>query len=135
MRLQTSAIPAVVGGQPLAARCASLKRSPKGLDPIGKLAAPKTRTRALVNALDRQQRGVHSPFDSCTCQTIRVWMNGRARNCQSRAPASREGQLMSSQFAARSVRLGQLFADPLQIEAPPYQRSYAWTSIEAGRLL
>ena len=42
---------------------------------------------------------------------------------------------MSSQFAARSVRLGQLFADPLQIEAPPYQRSYAWTSTEAGRLL
>jgi hypothetical protein len=42
---------------------------------------------------------------------------------------------MSSQFAARSVRLGQIFADPLQIEVPPYQRSYAWTATEAGRLL
>jgi hypothetical protein len=42
---------------------------------------------------------------------------------------------MQSQFAARSVRLGQLFADPLLIEAAPYQRSYAWTAEEAGRLL
>ncbi|MET0192902.1 MAG: DUF262 domain-containing HNH endonuclease family protein [Hyphomicrobiaceae bacterium] len=42
---------------------------------------------------------------------------------------------MSSQFAARSVRLGQIFADPLQIEVPPYQRSYAWTATEASRLL
>jgi hypothetical protein len=42
---------------------------------------------------------------------------------------------MPSQFAARSVRLGQVFADPLRIEVPPYQRSYAWTALEAGRLL
>jgi len=42
---------------------------------------------------------------------------------------------MSSQFAARSVRLGQVFADPMHIEVPAYQRSYAWTSTEASRLL
>jgi hypothetical protein len=42
---------------------------------------------------------------------------------------------MSSQFAARSLRLDQLFSDPVLIEAAPYQRSYAWTAEEAGRLL
>ena len=31
--------------------------------------------------------------------------------------------------------VGQLFANPCFIEAPPYQRSFAWTAKEAGRLL
>ncbi len=42
---------------------------------------------------------------------------------------------MPSQFAANSVRLDQLFADPFLIEAPAYQRGFAWTAQEAGRLL
>jgi hypothetical protein len=42
---------------------------------------------------------------------------------------------MTSQFAARSVRLGELFADPIAMQAAPYQRSYAWEAAEAGRLL
>jgi hypothetical protein len=42
---------------------------------------------------------------------------------------------MLSQFAARSVRLGQVFADPLQIEVPPYQRSYVWTAPRPAGLL
>lgn len=42
---------------------------------------------------------------------------------------------MSSQFAARSLRLDQLFADPVRMVSAPFQRSYAWTALEAGRLL
>jgi hypothetical protein len=38
-------------------------------------------------------------------------------------------------FTAHAVRLGQLFADPFFVEAPAFQRAYAWTSREAGRLL
>ncbi|KAB2851763.1 MAG: DUF262 domain-containing protein [Hyphomicrobiaceae bacterium] len=42
---------------------------------------------------------------------------------------------MPSQFAANSIRLDQLFADPFLIETPAYQRGFAWTAQEAGRLL
>jgi hypothetical protein len=42
---------------------------------------------------------------------------------------------MSSQFAAQTTTLGQLFAPPHIIQAPHYQRSFAWTELEAGRLL
>jgi uncharacterized protein DUF262/uncharacterized protein DUF1524 len=38
-------------------------------------------------------------------------------------------------LAARSVKLGQLFADPVLIETPTYQRAFAWGAEEAGRLL
>jgi hypothetical protein len=38
-------------------------------------------------------------------------------------------------LTAQSVNLGQLFADPILIEAPPYQRAFAWGAEEAGRLL
>src|SRR5262245_48576673 len=42
---------------------------------------------------------------------------------------------MPSPFAAQAMSLGQLFADPSFIQVPPYQRSFAWTAEEAGRLL
>src|SRR5262245_27702027 len=42
---------------------------------------------------------------------------------------------MSSPFGAQALSLGQLFADPSFIQVPPYQRSFAWTPDEAGRLL
>ena len=38
-------------------------------------------------------------------------------------------------LGAQSIKLGQLFADPVLIEAPPYQRCFAWGAEEAGRLL
>jgi hypothetical protein len=38
-------------------------------------------------------------------------------------------------LTAQSISLGQLFADPILIEAPPYQRAFAWSAEEAGRLL
>jgi hypothetical protein len=42
---------------------------------------------------------------------------------------------MTSPFGAQAMPLGQLFADPSFIQVPPYQRSFAWTHEEAGRLL
>ena len=42
---------------------------------------------------------------------------------------------MQSPFGARAMPLGQLFADPNFIHVPSYQRSFAWTADEAGRLL
>jgi hypothetical protein len=42
---------------------------------------------------------------------------------------------MPSPFGAQAMSLGQLFADPNFIHAPSYQRSFAWTREEAGRLL
>jgi hypothetical protein len=42
---------------------------------------------------------------------------------------------MSSPFAAQAMPLGQLFADPNFVQVPSYQRSFAWTQEEAGRLL
>jgi Protein of unknown function DUF262/Protein of unknown function (DUF1524) len=42
---------------------------------------------------------------------------------------------MPSPFGAQAMPLGQLFADPSFIQVPPYQRSFAWTPEEAGRLL
>jgi hypothetical protein len=38
-------------------------------------------------------------------------------------------------FGAQSINLGQLFADPILIEVPSYQRCFAWGAEEAGRLL
>jgi hypothetical protein len=42
---------------------------------------------------------------------------------------------MPSPFGAQAMPLGQLFADPNFIHVPSYQRSFAWTPEEAGRLL
>lgn len=42
---------------------------------------------------------------------------------------------MPSQFAAQTMPLGQLFANSYTIQAPPYQRAFAWTQQEASRLL
>jgi hypothetical protein len=42
---------------------------------------------------------------------------------------------MSSPFGAQAMPLGQLFADPNFLHVPSYQRSFAWTREEAGRLL
>src|SRR5262245_51986207 len=42
---------------------------------------------------------------------------------------------MIGQFSSGTVPLGQLFANPISIEAPGYQRSFAWTAEEAGQLL
>ena len=42
---------------------------------------------------------------------------------------------MPSPFGAQAMPLGQLFADPNFIHVPSYQRSFAWTREEAGRLL
>jgi hypothetical protein len=42
---------------------------------------------------------------------------------------------MPSPFGAQAMSLGQLFADPNFIHVPSYQRSFAWTREEAGRLL
>lgn len=42
---------------------------------------------------------------------------------------------MPSPFGAQAMPLGQLFADPSFIQVPAYQRSFAWTPDEAGRLL
>jgi hypothetical protein len=42
---------------------------------------------------------------------------------------------MPSPFGAQAMPLGQLFADPSYIQVPRYQRSFAWTPDEAGRLL
>jgi Protein of unknown function DUF262/Protein of unknown function (DUF1524) len=42
---------------------------------------------------------------------------------------------MPSPFAAQTMPLGQLFATPNILHVPPYQRSFAWTDEEAGRLL
>src|SRR5262245_11302413 len=42
---------------------------------------------------------------------------------------------MPSPFGARVMPLGQLFSDPNLINVPSYQRSFAWTRDEAGRLL
>jgi len=42
---------------------------------------------------------------------------------------------MPSPFGAQAMPLGQLFADPNFIQVPSYQRSFAWTPEEAGRLL
>jgi Protein of unknown function DUF262/Protein of unknown function (DUF1524) len=41
---------------------------------------------------------------------------------------------MLAQFSAATVPLGQLFTNPISIEAPGYQRSFAWTQQEAGQL-
>ena len=38
-------------------------------------------------------------------------------------------------LGAQSITLGELFADPVLIEAPPYQRAFAWDADDAGRLL
>jgi len=46
-----------------------------------------------------------------------------------------ERPFMSSQFAAVTTPLGQLLSTPHIVQAPPYQRSFAWTHQEAGRLL
>jgi hypothetical protein len=43
--------------------------------------------------------------------------------------------LMTSQFASQTLSLGQVLANPYLIDAPPYQRAFAWTSEEAGTLL
>ena len=43
--------------------------------------------------------------------------------------------MFEAPLTAQSINLGQLFADPILIEAPPYQRSFAWGAEEAGRLL
>ncbi|MDX2205686.1 MAG: DUF262 domain-containing HNH endonuclease family protein [Hyphomicrobiaceae bacterium] len=42
---------------------------------------------------------------------------------------------MDAQFAANSIPLSRLLAPPFLVETPAYQRSYAWTDVEAGRLL
>ncbi|MBO0766774.1 MAG: DUF262 domain-containing protein [Hyphomicrobiaceae bacterium] len=42
---------------------------------------------------------------------------------------------MPSPFGAQAVPLAQLFADPNFIHVPAYQRFFAWTPEEAGRLL
>src|SRR5262245_30263184 len=89
---------------------------------------------ALVNVLDRHCERRRRLRVACGKQFV-LWMDGRGAQLQTGARAAREGQSMSSQFAARAIRLRELFADPLQIEVPPYQRSYVWTSAEAGRLL
>ena len=41
---------------------------------------------------------------------------------------------MLGQFSSETVPLGQLFTSPISIEAPSYQRSFAWTAEEAGQL-
>lgn len=41
---------------------------------------------------------------------------------------------MIGQFSSGTVPLGQLFANPISIEVPAYQRSFAWTAEEAGQL-
>jgi hypothetical protein len=46
-----------------------------------------------------------------------------------------ERRFMPSPFGAQAMPLGQLFADPNFIQVPSYQRSFAWTPDEAGRLL
>ena len=45
------------------------------------------------------------------------------------------GPAAEPQFTVLSVKLGQLFADPILVEAPAYQRFFAWTAQEAERLL
>jgi hypothetical protein len=40
-----------------------------------------------------------------------------------------------AEFTAQIVSIGQLLAHPVQIEAPSYQRSFAWSGEEAGQLL
>jgi len=42
---------------------------------------------------------------------------------------------MICQFSSGTVPLGQLFSNPVLIEAPGYQRPFAWTPQEAGQLL
>ncbi|RTL71708.1 MAG: DUF262 domain-containing protein [Hyphomicrobiales bacterium] len=42
---------------------------------------------------------------------------------------------MNAHFAANSIPLSRLLAPPFLVETPAYQRSYAWTDVEAGRLL
>jgi hypothetical protein len=42
---------------------------------------------------------------------------------------------MLAQFSAATVPLDQLFTNPISIEAPGYQRAFAWTPQEAGQLL
>jgi hypothetical protein len=39
------------------------------------------------------------------------------------------------EFTAQIVHIGQLFAHPYQIEAPSYQRSFAWSTTEGDQLL
>jgi hypothetical protein len=41
---------------------------------------------------------------------------------------------MIGNFSSVTVPLGQLFTNPISIEAPGYQRSFAWTADEAGQL-
>jgi len=41
---------------------------------------------------------------------------------------------MIGNFSSVTVPLGQLFSNPISIEAPGYQRSFAWTAEEAGQL-
>ena len=38
-------------------------------------------------------------------------------------------------LGAQSLTLGELFADPVLIEAPSYQRAFAWDADDAGRML
>jgi hypothetical protein len=47
----------------------------------------------------------------------------------------RRAYQMPSQFAAQTMPLGQLFANPHLVQTPPYQRSFAWKQKEANRLL
>lgn len=42
---------------------------------------------------------------------------------------------MHSPFSARSVTVGELFGGPASFNVPDYQRAYAWTATEAGRLI
>jgi uncharacterized protein DUF262/uncharacterized protein DUF1524 len=41
---------------------------------------------------------------------------------------------MIGQFSSETLPLGQLFTNQISIEAPGYQRSFAWTAQEAGQL-
>ena len=52
-----------------------------------------------------------------------------------REPSDRPISAPHPPLGAQSITLGQLFADPVLIEAPPYQRAFAWDADEAGRLL
>src|SRR5262245_41445182 len=48
---------------------------------------------------------------------------------------SQSTYVMIGQFSSGTVPLGQLFSNPVLIEAPGYQRPFAWTPQEAGQLL
>lgn len=69
-------------------------------------------------------------FHALNCAT-----NFKEHEAVPRETSDRPVSGLQPPLGAQSISLGQLFADPILIEVPSYQRPFAWGAEEAGRLL